>query len=863
MGCIQTKKLIKIESSPFDDTKNGSNNVVVHNIKKDNNSNDISDINKSSNNQEDKDKEKNDKMIHSNSQNFKVKIPINDNQSKSMNSKRNSSFYNHSVSNSEEDSEIFKLTMNNNDLINKDLKFEDKYEIINEENLESYFQTFKIKLIDDQSSKEVYRSMFKIQKEIFGEFANDKKISEEVSLLSKLDSRYIIKVYECFISNKKYYLITDYCQNGSLSLKLKNKNIYNENQIRYLVLQIFKAIKYLNMNNYLHIEISPEKILIDYITKDVHGDELYNIKLLDFFCPSKNNFIYNNKSPYFCYMAPEVIEQKYSPTCDIWSIGIILFQMFFGDLPYKDEDDFQEYIKNIKTIYNSSNSISIEFKDLLDKMLIQNPLNRITINECLSHPWVHKQNTEIITEEEEEINNQQELTRTKTNISQKDKKRKKSYKSKITKMESKKMQYYSEHNSYKTKLIEVPLHRNSSSISDSNSYNYENNFKTPNNNKNEKKDTKDNMNNLNDDKENKFKIDKIKIDRMKINSNNNLNTNIDKMKNKLFNNSNNVHFNSELIPKNITSRKRKTLKRLSTISAINTIENKNQIKFHPLIDKTINYIKFFININFKKNREIEKLIKIFHELDNKKNNYLLYDKVYFACISYRDNKRISIESFNNLNIKNFNNDEKYNLNDFIDILIDEKTKYINSNFKNVFESIKQPNIDEIIKIYKDQEPIGEYKKYVVYIKDYVKLIQENEAKKNYFYNEFKLLVDNSINNIYKKNNSSLNIDYIIYNYNYYNNSREVSPNNSSRENIRKCKTKKFFKDKNNKSKNPIKRSNTSLKKSKLNNIDLKIKNNNEINNNENNMDIVINESKIYNLEIDQFSPNRFLRLTNK
>ena len=46
------------------------------------------------------------------------------------------------------------------------------------------------------------------------------------------------------------------------------------------------------MNNYLHIEVSPEKILINNIIKDSHGEELYNIKLLDFFCPSKNNILF-------------------------------------------------------------------------------------------------------------------------------------------------------------------------------------------------------------------------------------------------------------------------------------------------------------------------------------------------------------------------------------------------------------------------------------------------------------------------------------------------------------------------------------------------------------------------------------------
>ena len=298
MGCIQTKKLVKIQTtSPNNDSKNGSNNMAIHNIRKDTtNNNDSHNSRNNNNDKKDNNSKNDDKMIHSNSQTFKIKAQMNDNQSKSNHSKKNSSFYNGSMSNSEEENgEIFKLVSNSkSNLINKDLKFEDKYVIISEENCETYFQTYKIKLIEEQLSKEEYRSMIKIEKEIFGEFASDKKIAEEVSLLSKLDSKYIIKVYECFISNKRYYLITDYCEYGSLNEKLRKGNMYNESQIRYVVLQLFKAVKYLNSKNFLHIEISPEKILIHNITKDSHGEELYNIKLLDFFYHSINNLVFYN-----------------------------------------------------------------------------------------------------------------------------------------------------------------------------------------------------------------------------------------------------------------------------------------------------------------------------------------------------------------------------------------------------------------------------------------------------------------------------------------------------------------------------------------------------------------------------------------
>ena len=809
MGCIQPKKIIKVSNqSQKESSKSESNNIAIHNIRKDTtNNNDNTNIN----DKKDNSLKIDDKMIHSNSQTFKIKTHINDNQSKSNHSKKNSSFYNRSMSNSEENAEIFKLTSNlKNNLINKELKFEDKYSIVEEEKYETYFQTYKIKLIDEQLSKEEFRSMIKIEKEIFGEFASDKKIAEEVSLLSKLDSRYLIKVYECFISNKRYYLITDYCEYGSLNEKLRNGNMYNESQIRYLVLQIFKAIKYLNSKNFLHIEISPEKILIDNITKDSHGEELYNIKLLDFFFPSKNNLIVDNKSSFFCYMAPEVIEQKYSPTCDIWSIGIIIFQMFFGELPYNDNNDFKEYVKNIKSTYNYCDNISYEFKDLLDKMLNKNALRRITVDECLSHPWVHKQNTDIITEEEE-INKQQNILRTKTNQSRYDKTRKKSYKSgyksgKMTNIERKKILYFSENNSLKNNLIDNPLQKNSSSItSDSNSIN---------NNQNNNNNLLDNRNDMNITNEST----KEKIN---LKSNNHL-------KNLGVSAKNNDKFLKS--KKNLHS----SLKRITSLSADKN--NENIPIFAPLIVRTIEYIKFYISINYHKKKEIEKITKIFHELDKQKDNYLLYNKVYFACVSYKDNKKISVDSFNNYDSKNTNNDKKYNLDEFITLLIDEKNKYVNDSFKNVFDLIKQPNVEEIIKIYKDQEPIDEYNKYTIYIKEFIKNIQANTMKTNYVFNEFKILVDNAIIKLYKNNSTS---------------SEKIQKNNR----LGRAYTKKIIKDRIKKI--PVKRSNSYLNDPFQNN---NIKQNNNIN--------IVNKinlsgNNIGNFEMPVFNPDDFINLIKK
>ena len=385
MGCIKSKKLIKIKNVPPNSKSNNdkiqNNNIFIHYIGKNINNNISQELfeNFKMESKENKDSTDNQKLKLD-------EIIKNDKQSKEII---------HSFTNTDEYSDIFKLTNNSiNNYVNKDLKFEDKYKIITEENYDFYYQTFKIQLIMPTLEKEEFFSMLKLDKGIFGKLVNDKKILEEVTMLSKLDSKYLLKIYECYISSKSYYLITEHCFYSRLNEKLRYEIKYTENQIRYIIFQILKAIKYLNEMNYLHIEVSPEKILLCDTVKNF-GEEMYNIKLLIFFCPSRSNLLYNTKSFYY-YIAPEIMEKKYNKNCCVWSIGIIIFQMFFGELSYNYNNDINEYVQIIRITYKYSDDISSELKDLLDRMIEIDPTKRISIEECLEHNWMRKMTTEIL-----------------------------------------------------------------------------------------------------------------------------------------------------------------------------------------------------------------------------------------------------------------------------------------------------------------------------------------------------------------------------------------------------------------------------------------------------------------------------------
>lgn len=194
--------------------------------------------------------------------------------------------------------------------------------------------------------------------------------------------------------------------------------------------------------------------------------------------------------------------------------------IIFWELPYKSNIDYKEYVKNIKSTYNLSNNITNEFKDFLDKTLNKNPSRRMTIEECLSHPWVCWQNTDLIPGVEED-NNQQEITRNKNNLNKIN--IEKSHKSgKITNLENKPITYNSEHNSYKRNVKE-PLDRNSSSMISSENSLISNKNIDKNDNYNDNDNGNDNDNDKDNDNDNINKENKVINEEEKLNNDNDLN----------------------------------------------------------------------------------------------------------------------------------------------------------------------------------------------------------------------------------------------------------------------------------------------------------------------------------------------------
>lgn len=214
---------------------------------------------------------------------------------------------------------------------------------------------------------------------------NDIRIFREVVMSSLIDSPFIVKLLDFLYSDTHFFLIFEYVKGKQLyDVILKNSKISEERARKYFR-QLLSAIEYLHKNCIVHRDLKIENIVID------QND---NLKLIDF---GLANFYDNsNLLQTFCgslyFAAPELLMgmQYNGPEVDIWSLGIVLYVMLCGKVPFDDEcvKDLQMKIKEANLTFNTT--ISNDAKDLLSNLIVSDVAKRYTLNQILQSKWINK-----------------------------------------------------------------------------------------------------------------------------------------------------------------------------------------------------------------------------------------------------------------------------------------------------------------------------------------------------------------------------------------------------------------------------------------------------------------------------------------
>mmetsp|Transcript_13620 Transcript_13620/g.17639 ORF Transcript_13620/g.17639 Transcript_13620/m.17639 type:complete len:589 (+) Transcript_13620:83-1849(+) len=208
------------------------------------------------------------------------------------------------------------------------------------------------------------------------------KVKREINILKKCTHPHIIRLYEVIDTPSDIFVVMEYVPNGELFDYIVSKGRLSPDEARHFFHQLVSGIEYCHYHSIVHRDLKPENLLLD-------ADN--NLKIADFGLSNTmrdGQFLRTScGSPN--YAAPEVISGNLyaGPEVDVWSIGVILYALLCGSLPFDDEL-VPNLFKKIKSgMYSLPSHLSSASRDLIPRMLMVDPMKRITIPELRQQMW--------------------------------------------------------------------------------------------------------------------------------------------------------------------------------------------------------------------------------------------------------------------------------------------------------------------------------------------------------------------------------------------------------------------------------------------------------------------------------------------
>ncbi|KAL6009902.1 SNF1-related protein kinase catalytic subunit alpha kin10 [Asimina triloba] len=208
------------------------------------------------------------------------------------------------------------------------------------------------------------------------------RVLQEIKILRLLEHPHIVRLYNAVETQTKFYILMEYVKGGELYDYVSDNVRIEEAEARRIFQQIISGIEFCHLNRVAHRDLKMENVLLD---------SERNVKIIDF---GLSNIMQDGHFfKTFCgspdYAAPEILSGKLyaGPEVDVWSCGVILYALLCQRLPF-EADNLPLLYRKIKSgKFVQPISLSDAAMDLIHKILVVDPIKRLTIPEIRQHPW--------------------------------------------------------------------------------------------------------------------------------------------------------------------------------------------------------------------------------------------------------------------------------------------------------------------------------------------------------------------------------------------------------------------------------------------------------------------------------------------